>query len=77
MVRPMETTILQGVGNVLLNSGWEIFNVCISKPGIFELADVETKLRNHCLEASNHQLLVCLSNFHLIAAMIADKEVVN
>src|SRR5882757_8155083 len=46
MVRPMEATILQGVRHVLFNSGWEICNVRISEPGIFELADVETELRN-------------------------------
>ena len=49
----MEATILQGVRNVLLHSGWEILDICISKPGIFELADVETKLCSHHLEASD------------------------
>ena len=33
--------------------GWEIFNVRISGPGIFELAGIETELANHRLEASN------------------------
>jgi len=77
MVRPMERTILQGVRNVLFHSGWEIFDVCISDPGIFELANVETELRKHRLEASNSQLHVCVSDIHSILATIADKEIVN
>ena len=77
MVQPMETTILQGVRNALLHSGWEIFNVRISKPGIFEIADVEAKLCSHHLEASDTQLHVCVSEVHLIVAAIADKEIVN
>ena len=77
MVQPIETTILQGVQNVLLNPRWEILNACISKPGIFEIADVETKLRSHHVEASDPQLHVCVSDVHLIVAAIADKEIVN
>ncbi len=77
MVQPIETTILQGVRNVLFHSEWEILNVCISKPGIFEIANVETKLRNHHLEASDPQLYVRVSDIHLIVAAIADKEIVN
>ena len=61
MVQPMETTILQGVRNVLFHSGWEICDVCISKPGIFEIADVETKLSSHYSEASDPQLHVRVS----------------
>jgi hypothetical protein len=49
MVRPIERTILQSIGNVLLDSGLEIFNLCIGNPGIFKLADIETELANHCL----------------------------
>ena len=66
----METTILQGVRNVLFHSRWEIFNVCISKSGIFEIADVETKLRSHHLEASDPQLHVRVSEVHLMVAAI-------
>jgi len=77
MVRPMERTILQGVRNVLLHSGWEIFDVCISDPGIFELANIETELRKHRLKASNPQLHVRVAGVHLILAAIADKEIVN
>ena len=73
----METTILQGVRNVLFHSGCEIFDVCISKPGIFELADVETELGSHHLEACNPQLHVRVSDVYLIAAAIAEKEIVN
>ena len=51
MVQPMETTILQGVRNVLFHSGWEISNVCISELGIVEFADVEMELGSHHLEA--------------------------
>ena len=77
MVQPMEATILQGVRNVLFHSGREIFNVCISKPGIFEVADIETKLSSHHLEAGDPQLYVCVSEVHLIVAAIADEEIVN
>jgi len=77
MVRPMQTTILQGVGNVSFDLGWEIFYFCISEPGIFKLADVETELRDHRLEASNPQLHVCLSDVHPIVAAITNKEIIN
>ena len=77
MVQPMDTTILQGIRNVLLHSGWEVFDVCISKPGIFEIADVEMKLRSHHLEASDPQLHVRVSEVHLVVAAIANKEIVN
>ena len=77
MIQPMETTILQGVWNVLFNSTWEISNLRIGEPGIVELADVETKLRSHRLETGNPQLHVCVSDGHLVFAAIADKEIVN
>ncbi len=73
----METTILQGVRNVLFHSGWEISDVCIGEPGIVELADVETELGSHRLEACIPQLHVCVLDVHLIAAAIAEKEIVN
>ncbi len=77
MVQPVETTILQGIRNVMFHLGWEIFNICISKPGIFEIADVETKLRSHHLEASDPQLHIHVSEVHLIVTAITDKEIVN
>ena len=77
MVRPMETAILQGVRDILFHSGWEISNVCISEPGIFELADIETQLCNHRLEASNSQPHVRDHDVHLVVAVITDKEIVN
>ena len=77
MVRPMQTTVLQGVRNIFIDSGWEIFYVCISEPGILELADIETELRDHRLETSNSQLHVRFSDVHLIVAAIAHKEIVN
>ena len=77
MVQPMEATILQGVRNILFHSGWEIFNVVISKLGIFELANVETELCSHHPEARNPQLHVRISDVHLIVTAIADKEIVN
>ena len=77
MLRPMETTILQGVRNIRFHSEWEISEICISEPGIFELADVETELCSHHSEASNSQLHVHVSDVHLVVAAIADKEIVN
>ena len=77
MVQPMETTILQGIGNVLCHSEWEIPNICISEPGIFELADIEAELGGHCHEACNPQLHVHVLDVHLVVAVIADKEIVN
>jgi len=44
MIWLIERTILQSLGNVLLDEGWETFNLCISEPGIFKLADIETEL---------------------------------
>ena len=77
MIRPIEGTILQSVGNVLIDSRWEIMDVRISKPGIFELADIETELFNHRLEARNSQLHVRILEADLIRALIADKEIRN
>ena len=77
MIRPIERTILQSVGNVLFDSGWEIIDVRISKPGIFELADIETELFDHRLEASNSQLHVRILEVDLIDAVIAEKEIRN
>src|SRR5258706_3985324 len=77
MVRPMETTILQGVRNVLLHSEWEIYDVCSSEPGIFELADVEAEFCSHHSEAINTQLHVRVSYVHSTVAAIADKEILN
>ena len=73
----MERTILQSVGNILFDPRWKVFNVCISNPGILELADIETKLFNHRLEASNSQLRVRVLKINLIVAVIADKEIGN
>ena len=73
----METTILQGVRNVLFHSGWEISDVCIGEPGIFEPADVETELHGHRPKACNPQLHMCVSDVDLIVAAITEKEVVN
>ena len=77
MAQPIETTILQGVQNVLLHSGWEICNVCIGELGIVKLADVEMELGSHQLEAFNSQLHVRVSNIHLTVTAFAEKEIVN
>ena len=77
MIRPIERTILQCIGNVLFDSGWEIIDVRIRKPRIFELADIETELFDHRLEASNPQLQVRVVEVHLIGAVVADKEIRN
>jgi len=77
MIRPIEGTILQSVGNVLIDSRWEIMDIRISKPGIFELADIETELFDHRLEASNSHLHVRVLEVDLIGAVIADKEIRN
>ena len=73
----MQRTILQGVGDVLFDSGWEILHILISDPGIFELADIETELFDHRLEASNSQLQVCVFEVYLVGTVIADKEIGN
>ena len=77
MVQSMKTTILQGIQDVLVHLGWEIFNVCISKVGIFKIADVEMKLHSHYVEASNPQLHVHILEVHLIVRAIAGEEIVN
>ena len=77
MVRPIETTILQRVRNVLFQSGREVSNVCIGEPGIFEPADVETELHSHHSEAINPQLHIYFLGIHVKVAAIADKEFVD
>jgi len=77
VIRPIEGTILQSVGNVVSDSRWEIMDVRISKPGVFKLADIETELFGHRLEASNSQLHVRVLDVDLIGAVIADKEIRN
>ena len=57
--------------------GWEISNIYIGKLGIFKLADVEMELCGHCLEASDHQLHIHVSDVHLIVAVIVEKEIIN
>ena len=73
----MQAAILQGVRDVLFNSRWEVLDVSISEPGIFELADVEAEMRNHRLDASDPEVHIRVSDVHLIVAAIADKEIVN
>ena len=77
MARPVEAAILQGVGNVLFHSGWEIFNICVGEPGIFEIADIETELFYHRLEADDTLLCVRLAQVDLILAAITEKEIGN
>ena len=77
MVRPVETAILQGVGNVLFHSGWEISNGCIGEPGIFEIANIEAEPFYHRLEAGGTLLRVRLSQVDLILAAIAEEEIGN
>ena len=77
MIQPMETTVLQGIRNVLFHSEWEISDVCISEPGIVEFADVETELGSHHPDACNPQLHVRVSDVHLIFVTFAEKEIVN
>ena len=59
---------------MFFDSGREIHDVYISKPGIFELANIEMELFNHCPEASNPQLHVCVFHIDLIVAVITGKE---
>ena len=61
----MERTKLQGV--CLVRDGSPP-NVCISKPGILELANIETELFDHYFEASDAQLHVSVSEVDLIVA---------
>ena len=77
MIRPVKRTILQTVGNVSCDSGWEIFDFHISESGIFKPADVEAELENHRLEASNSQLHISVPGIDSIFAgtVIADKEI--
>ena len=77
MVRPVETAILQGIGNVLFRSRWEISNVCIGEPGVFEIADIETEPLYHRLETGDTLLCVRLSQVDLILAVIAEEEIGN
>ena len=53
---------------MLSDSGWEIFDVHISEPGIFQPADVEMEFGDHLLETSNSQLHICVLEADLIVA---------
>ena len=77
MIRPIEGTILQRVGNVFRDSGLEIFDVRIGEPGIFEPADIETELAVHYIKTSNSWLYICALRVDSIVArtVIADKEI--
>ena len=77
MIRPIERTILQCIRNVLFDSGWEVTDVHIRKPRIFKLADIETELFDHHLEAGSSQMYVCITEVDLIGAVVADKEIRN
>ena len=52
-------------------------DVRISESGIFEPADIEVELGNHCLEANDSQLHIRVLGVDLIVAraVIADKEI--
>ncbi len=77
VIRLVKRTVLQTVGNVPCDSGWEVFDVHISEPGIFELANIETELANHRLEASNSKLHIRVQGVDSIIAgtIIADEEI--
>jgi len=62
------------VGEVLFHSGWEIFDICISKQGIFKLADIETELFNQRLQASNAQLRMCALEIELTVTAVVDEK---
>ena len=62
---------------MLFDSGWEVIDFRICKPGVFELANIEMELCNHRLDAGNSQLLVHIIKVDLIGAVIADKEIQN
>ena len=62
---------------MLFDSQWEVMNVRIGKSGVFELADIETELFDHRLEARNSQLHICGFEANLIDTVIADEEIRN
>ena len=62
---------------MLFDSGWEVIDFRIRKPGVFELANIETESCDHRLDAGNSQLLVHIIKVDLIGAVIADKEIRN
>ena len=62
---------------MLFDSGLKIFDFGITEPGIYELADIETELFNHRLEASDTLLRMRLSKLDLIVAMVAEHEIGN
>ena len=48
----------------------EIMNICICKPGIFELADTEMELFNHFLQASDPKLHIRILVVDMIVVVI-------
>ena len=78
MMRPIERTILQSIGNVLFDSGLEIYNILISPSRVFEVADIEAELINHRLHARNPKFHICRAEVHLIVAgVFGGKEIRN
>ena len=77
MVCPIAATIPQSVGNVLFGPGFKIFNVCIGEPRIFELADIETELVDHCFETSNSKVNMRVLEPNLVVTVLADEEFRN
>ena len=47
------------------------------QPGIIKLADVESELFHHHIEAGNTLLCMRLLQVHLIVTVIAEKEIRN
>jgi len=79
MFRPIEGAILQRDGNVLLDSRLEIANTIVSESGVFKLADIETELLSHDLQASNAQIHVRILEVGSIVAgtVIAGEKIGN
>ena len=66
---------MQSIGNVLFDPRWEVLNVCVGKPGVFEFADVEAELFDHRLEASDSEPHIGVLENDLIVTVVAEKEI--
>jgi hypothetical protein len=69
-------TVLQRVGEVFFE--WDgRSEICISRPVILKIADIEAELYTDHHEASNTQLYVCTLEINLIVIVLADREIRN
>ena len=57
----------------MLDSGLQVFHICIRKTGIFKPADIETQLINHNLEACQPEMQVRVHGADMVVALVEEE----